>query len=315
MDPEKDRMNSPLPRRNFLSILMGIPFLRVLTWEAGMFPGRAKKFIPNPSGLKTSLNAYSFNAPLLAGTMTLDNLLDFCSVSGFQGVDITAYYFKGYPEVPSDEHLYQIKRKAVRLGLEISGTGVRNDFTIADPVKRKSEVALVKAWIESAAKLGAPVIRIFAGNQKNDGIANEKVLEWMLEDIRTCADYGRQHGVIVGLQNHNDFIQTASDAVQILEKIHSDWLGLILDTGSFRVLDPYEEIQRAAPHAVNWQIKEKVFSHGAEQDLDFDRLMEIIRVSGYRGFLPIETLGEGDPSARVIAMLAKLKTEISRNDH
>ena len=102
--------------------------------------------------------------------MTISDMLDFCADTGFEGVDITGYYFKGYPQVPSDEYLFEIKRKAFRLGLEISGTGVRNDFTIADKTKREQEVALVKNWIEVAAKIGAPVIRIFAGNQKNEGI-------------------------------------------------------------------------------------------------------------------------------------------------
>jgi hypothetical protein len=36
-----------------------------------------------------------------------------------------------------DEYLFKVKRMALRLGLEISGTGVRNDFTIADKTKGK----------------------------------------------------------------------------------------------------------------------------------------------------------------------------------
>ena len=75
-------------------------------------------------------------------------------------------------------------------------------------------MALVKNWIEVAAKIGAPVIRIFAGNQKNEGITKEQVTEWMLKDIQTCVEYGKQYGVIIGLQNHNDFIQTAGQVIK-----------------------------------------------------------------------------------------------------
>lgn len=258
-------------------------------------------------GLKTSLNAFSFNAPLTDGVMSISDLLDFCSGAGFEGVDITGYYFKGYPLVPSDDYLFQIKRKAFKLGIEISGTGVRNDFTIADKTKRGQEVALVKNWIEVAAKIGAPVIRIFAGNQKNDGITREKVTEWMVEDIRSCVNYGKQYGVIIGLQNHNDFIQTASQVTNIIETINSEWLGLVLDTGSYRVHDPYEEIERSVKYTVNWQIKEKVFINGSEKETDLDKLMAIIKTSGYKGYLPIETLGEGDPKNKITALLAKLQ--------
>ena len=158
-----------------------------------------------------------------------------------------------------------------------------------------------------AAKIGAPVIRIFAGTQKNEGIAREKVLEWMLRDIRTCVDYGKKNGVVIGLQNHNDFIQTAQQVNEIIETVNSEWLGLILDTGIYRVNDPYSEISNSIKHAVNWQIKENVFINGKEVETDLKKLMTIINTSGYAGYLPIETLGEGDPKVKIKILFEKLK--------
>ena len=300
-------MSNQFNRRKFLASIIGMPVI------ATIYPGlnSVAAAVKDPgnisNGLKTSLNAYSFNAPLTDGSMTISDMFDFCADSGFEGVDITGYYFEGYPVVPPDEYLFQIKRKAVKLGLEISGTGVRNDFTIADEAKREQEVTLVKNWIEVAAKIGAPVIRIFAGNQKNEGISKETVTEWMLKDLRTCVDYGKQHGVIIGLQNHNDFIQTAEQIIKIIEAVNSEWLGIILDTGSYRVNDPYEEISKSIRYTVNWQIKENVFINGAEQETDMDKLMGIIKSSGYKGYLPIETLGPGDPKTKIISLFSKLK--------
>ncbi len=80
-----------------------------------------------------SLNAYSFNNPLLAHEMTLQELFHFAAETGFMGVDLTAYYIPDYPEVPEDKILFDIKRKALFQGIAITGTGVRNDFTSADP--------------------------------------------------------------------------------------------------------------------------------------------------------------------------------------
>jgi sugar phosphate isomerase/epimerase len=292
-------------RRKFLSTALAIPAAASMALHPQQVAAKAP--LNNVNGLKTSLNAYSFNALLTSGKMTISDLLDFCAGAGFDGVDITGYYFSGYPQVPADDYLYQIKRKAHRLGIAISGTGVRNDFTIADSGKRQQEVALVKSWIEVAAKIGAPVIRIFAGTQKNEGVTKEQVTAWMLKDIQTCVEYGKQHGVVVGLQNHNDFIQTAAQVNSIIEAIHSEWFGLILDTGSYRVNDPYEEIALSIKHAVNWQVKEKIFIQGQEQDTDLGKLMNIIKASSYKGYLPIETLGEGDPTIKVPALLAKLQ--------
>jgi len=80
-------------------------------------------------GLKISLNAFSFDKPLKAGTLTISGMLDYCARVGFEGVDLTGYYFPGYPVVPSDEFIYEVKKKAFKLGMGISGTGVKNDFT------------------------------------------------------------------------------------------------------------------------------------------------------------------------------------------
>jgi sugar phosphate isomerase/epimerase len=249
-----------------------------------------------------SLNAFSFNDPLMNNEMNLNDLLDACVEIGFDGVDITAYYFPGYPNVPADDFLYHVKRKAFRLGLKITGTGVRNDFTEPDKRKREGHVSLVKNWIDAAAKLGAPVIRIFAGIQNPKGYTRSQILEWMLHDVRECVAYGKQNGVIVAIQNHNDFIQTADEAIEIVEKINSEWFGLILDTGSYRTRDPYDEIAKSAKYAVNWQIKENVFVDGAEVPADIPRLINIIKAAGYRGYIPIETLGPGDPKAKVRAL-------------
>jgi sugar phosphate isomerase/epimerase len=283
---------------------MGIPAAGLLM-SADAKDEYKKKIQAN--GLKTSLNAYSFNKPLTDGSMSIPELIGFCAATGFDGVDITAYYFKGYPQVPSDDYLFDIKRKAFKAGLEITGTGVRNDFTIADKAKRELEVQLVKNWIEAASKLGASVLRIFAGTQKNEGIPREQVTEWMLKDIQTCVDDGKQHGVIIGMQNHNDFIQTADQIISLVETINSPWFGIILDIGSYRINEPFAEIEKSIRHAVNWQVKEKMFINGTEADTDLNKLINMIKASGYRGYLPIETLGDGDPKIKVKALFEKMQ--------
>lgn len=244
--------------------------------------------------------------------MTIDDMLVFCAEQGFLGVDITAYYFRGYPNVPPDDYLYHVKRKAFSLGMEISGTGVRNDFTEPDTNKRKESVLLVKRWIDAAEKIGAPVIRIFSGTQKPAGFSRDQILDWMLKDIRDCIDYGKQHGVVVAIQNHDDFIKTANDAIQILEAIKSEWFGLILDTGSYRIGDPYAEIEKTIKYAVNWQIKERIFVDGKETDVDMDKLIGIIKKSGYSGYIPLETLGEGDPKMKVSALLQRVQNSLAK---
>jgi sugar phosphate isomerase/epimerase len=249
--------------------------------------------------LKLSCNLYSFNEVLTRGQMTLDEVLEFCARTGFDAVDPTAYYFPGYPKVPKDEYLFKIKRQAFLLGLDISGTGVRNDFTDPSKARREADIGLVAQWSECAVRLGAPLLRVFSGKGVPDGFKREQVLDWVVNSLKSCVEYGARFGVMMALQNHDDFVQNADHVLQVLELVNSEWLGVHLDIGSFNTPDPYEDIARCAPYAVTWQIKEMVKLAGKEQKTDLKKIVKIIRECGYRGYLPLETLGEGDPKVKV----------------
>jgi len=298
-----------LKRRNFLKTALAIPALASsnFLFSTPLQKNNKINSINAAHKLKISLNAYSFNASLTNGSMNLDDLLEFCSGTIIQAVDLTGYYFPGYPAVPSDEYIYHIKQKAFRLGLGISGTGVRNDFTDPDEKKRREHITLVKNWIECASKLGAPVIRIFAGTQNPQGYSWDRVATWMMKDVQECIDHGKKHGVVVGIQNHNDFIKNAADVQKIMKMNSSEWFGLILDTGSYQTGDPYQQIADTARYAVNWQLKENVFINGVETPADLGKIITAIKASGYRGYVPIETLGAGDPKIKVPAFLEKVQ--------
>jgi sugar phosphate isomerase/epimerase len=287
-------------RRQILKSIGLIPFC-----SPNLF---AKKAENECFRLKTSLNAFSFDAALKSGQFNLFQLLDYCHEHQFDAVDLTAYYFPSYPNVPSDDYIFSLKRKAMALGLEISGTGVRTDFTKNDKDKRNEQIELVKNWIIVAEKLGAPVIRIFAGApvaaDQWESTANR-----IIEDFKTCIEFGKKHGVIVAVQNHNDFIKTSAHVHYLFEKIADPWFGLINDTGGFRSADTYADTAETIKHTVNWQIKEKIFVNNVEMDTDISKLMGIIKKSCYKGYIPIETLGPGNAHEKI----TKLMTEIRKH--
>ncbi len=283
--------------------------------------GLAQPAIPttHPANIKLALNAYSFNDVLTGNrradkkvTLTLPQLLDWCASQNIAAVDLTGYYFPGYPAVPSDEFIYDLKHKAFSLGVAISGTGIRNNFASPDPAVRAADVKLAKEWIVVASKLGAPVLRLFAGEIPKGYENNwDEVAGWMIDCYKECAAFGAQHGVIIGIQNHGDMLQTAEQCIKIVKAVDSKWAGIILDTGNFKVADPYVDIEAVVPYAVNWQVKESVFGIGSEIPTDMPRLMQILKRSNYRGFLPIETLyvknKPYDPYVLVPAMLRDLQ--------
>lgn len=273
--------------------------------------------VAHKTPIRFSLNAFSFNDLLLARNSrdslpvyTVSNLLDWCAMQNLEAVDITGYYFPGYPAVPSDELIRSVRDKADRLGLAISGTGIRNNFASPDPAVRKADVELAKRWIDVAAKLGAPVLRLFAGAvPKGYEDRWQEVADWMVPCFRECAEYAATRGVKIGIQNHADMLSTADQCLWLLKAVNHPAVGLIIDTGSFTTADPYDDIARTAHLAINWQVK--VSLHGRPpRKTDYRKVMQILRTSGYKGFLPVETLATKgvpyDPFELVPAMLREM---------
>ena len=250
---------------------------------------------------KPSLNAYSFNGLLTKGLkdkgMTLFDLLDFCAENDLDAIDPTGYFFPGYPKPPDAKFLNDFKRRAFVLGIAISGTGVRNNFTTPDKNARARDVELVKNWVEVASRLGAPVLRVFSGPPPTAGHTWDETVGWLVEDLKKCVEHGQKHGVVIGMQNHNDFLKTAEQTLKIVKMVDSEWFGVVVDTGSFSSADPYKDIAAVAPYAVNWQIKE---------NMDVKKIVRIAREAGYRGYLPMETLG-ADPRTGVRRLLKEMQ--------
>ena len=289
-----------IDRRNFFTCSAGLAVAAAVPAPAGVARESGVK-------LKLGLNAYSFDKPLRDGSMTLAAAVQFCAQHGVDALDATGYYFPGYPNVPGDEYIYSLKRTAFVNGVAICGTGVRNDFAVADTTARKNDVRMVKDWIVVASKLGAPVIRIFSGRVRPNGYSFDAALEWMVADFKECAAFGKQHGVMVAVQQHNDFLKTAAETIRVIDAVGSGWFGCILDIGSLRQGDPYAEIEKLIPYAVSWQIKEKVGRDGKEEPTDLAKIKAIIDRSGYRGYVPFEALGPGDPGAKVVGFLEKIR--------
>src|SRR5271157_4015281 len=166
-----------IDRRRFLTRSATMAALAAMPPPAIPAPAR----IARESGvkLKLGLNAYSFDTLLREGSITLTDAVHFCALHGVDALDATGYYFPGYPNVPTDEYIYTLKRVAFVNGVAISGTGVHNDFAVADPAARKKDVQLIKDWIVVASKLGAPVIRVFSGSARPAGATFEQALAWM----------------------------------------------------------------------------------------------------------------------------------------
>jgi sugar phosphate isomerase/epimerase len=276
--------------------------------------------IPERNGspyMKLSLAGYSFNrflkrrpAPEEAAKakMSLEDFIDFCAKMDLDGCEPTSYYFPAQVTYP---YLQQIKHQAFRLGLDISGTAIGNDFCVPYGEQWDAQVRDARRWIEYAGALGAPAIRFFAGNVPK-GDTEDAALERCVHGLNECLKYAPYHGVFVALENHGGITATPEQLLRIVENVTpSPWFGINFDSGNFRTDDPYRDLEKIAPYTVNAQIKVNIHKNGVEEPADFGRIISILKDADYRGYVVLEYEGKEDPFEAIPGHLKRLRKLIS----
>jgi sugar phosphate isomerase/epimerase len=307
-------MQSTLNRRGFLRqaaiALTATPLVPLLCPAIEPFNRKG------PPRLRLSLAAYSFrqffkdgrnkDATALDAAKQIDlfRFIDFCADHDCEGAELTSYYF---PPATDREFLLKLRRHAFLRGVTISGTAVGNTFTHPEGPQRQSEIAMVKKWIEHAAVMGAPHIRIFAGSTPR-GLNPDEAKKFCISGVEECAKVAAQNGIFLGLENHGGIVAEPKDLLDIIRAINSPWVGINLDSGNFHTEDPYRDFELCAPYAVNVQIKSEIRRrHGGTEPADLKRMVGILRKASYQGFVALEYEAAPDPWKEVPVLLKQLR--------
>lgn len=242
-----------------------------------------------------SMAAYSMREPLENGEMSLFEFVDWCGELGLAGTELTSYYF---PEEVTTDYLHRLKRRAWRSGLTVTGTAVGNDFCLPPGTERREQIDHVRRWIDYAAEMYAPHIRIFAGSAP-EGVERETAIGWVVASIREVLTYAAERGVMLGLENHGGVTARAESHLEICDRVGEDpWFGINLDTGNYRT-NVYRELEMAAPAAVNVQYKVEVHRDGTSKPADVERIRDILVGAEYRGWIALEYEADEDPRAAI----------------
>ena len=269
--------------------------------------------------LRLSLAAYSFReffkdashnrpkAPPADKQIDLFQFIDYCADHNCHGAELTSYYF---PKEISPEFLLKIKRHAFLRGIELSGTSVGNTFTVPAGAKRDQEIAHTKKWIDHAALMGIPHIRVFAGNL--EGESPEAAKKNCIGALEECCAYAGSRGVFLGIENHGGIVAEPAALLDIIKSVQSPWIGINLDTANFHTDDPYRDLALCAPYAVNVQLKTEVQAKGKKKEAaDIKRIVQILRDANYQGYLVLEYEAAEDPFNAVPRVLKELSEFVS----
>jgi len=287
--------------------LVGSRFIRV---EVPAYASQEPIQTATSSHVQTGLAAYSFRsqfefmrgkAQVPANDKKLDmfSFIDYCAQHNC-GAELTSYFF---PPTADEAYFLRVKRHAFLNGVPIVGTAIGNNFTIGKGEALDQQIADAKRWIDWASVMGAPHIRFFAGTRKQLEAAPDN-MKIAIESLQSCADHAAKRGVFIGVENHGQL--TADQVLQVVEGVQSDWFGVNLDTGNFVSEDPYADITRCVPHAVNIQFKIKMKTPEQQAyEADLPRIAKIIKGAKYRGYVVLE-FEEQNPFEHCPGWLQKL---------
>lgn len=263
-----------------------------------------------PSHLKLSLAAYSFRQWLDLKVKKLD-LFDFVNLAAdyaIDGVELTSYYF---PTDVGPSYLHKLKQHAFNLGLDISGTSVGNNFCLPKGPKLDAQYELVRTWIDRAAELDAPTIRIFAGSVAAGSNEDEAVAQ-TIDGINACLPYAIEKGVTLALENHGGITATPKQLLRLVQGVKFGNFGVNLDTGNFHGEDVYADLAELAPYAVNVQVKTEITPKGGKkQEADLAKVIKVLRDAKYSGYVVLEYEAAEDAMVAVPRHLKTLRNLIS----
>jgi sugar phosphate isomerase/epimerase len=261
--------------------------------------------------MRVGLAAYSMRDALQAKpgarrAMDLLGFVDWAATLDTDAVELTSYYF---PEPVTREYLHELKRRCHLNGLDISGGAIRNNFTLPPGAELEKWFAHLDTWLGHYATLGAPVIRVFAGVPPK-GLSEEQGIANAITSLKRACEMAAKHGVMLGLENH-DYLTKIDRMLPIINAIDSPWFGVNFDSGNVDSDDPYRELAKIAPHAVNVQLKVETGPSRAKRPTDVGRVIDLLAGAGFRGYVVLEYEARPDPYEAVPKHLRELRQAIN----
>ncbi len=176
---------------------------------------------------------------------------------------------------------------------------IRQSYYDPDPAQRKKAVEASKMWIDIAAALGSPSVRLHiagAGKLKPD-------VDRAVESLKQVSDYAATKKVIATLENDDNFTEDPFYIVEILTKVKNPYLRALPDFCNSMLTHDQEFNNRGLEamfsHAYNIaHVKDsEVGDKGKLATVDVAKCFEIAKASGFRGYYSMEWEGAGEPYA------------------
>ena len=270
-----------------------------------------------PSKMELGVAAYGFrdyfewsrdkkNKPKAGhAQITILDFVNWCADNGVPGAELTSYFF---PPDTDTAYCEKVRALADKRGVRITGSAIGNTYTNPPGEKRDEQLAYTKKWVDFCAIMGAPHIRVFAGAAPK-GMSLEDGVKNCIETYQMALDYAATKKIYLGIENHGGVVAEPEQLIQIIRAAKSEYAGINFDSGNFHTEDPYADLAKIAPYAVNVQLKMEIKRKDAKEAeaSDIKRVIQILRDANYQGWFTLEYETKDDPFTNVPRILNELR--------
>ncbi len=249
--------------------------------------------------MKPKFACADFTFPLLEH----DKALKLIAMMGFDGVDIGL--FEGRSHLQPSSQFPQLEKNAKTLSARLKDAGLEaadvflqcdNDFSVYafnQPDAKRREVAC--GWylqtLEYASLLGGRHVTILPGVEFRSE-PYEDSFQRAAETLGWCVEKAEEYGFTLGVEAHvGSLVQMPAQAERLIQSVPG--LTLTLDYTHFiRLGVPQTEADTLVRYASHFHARnaapDNVQVVAAENVIDYDRVVELMKQTRYRGYLGVE---------------------------
>ncbi|GAB4465297.1 MAG: sugar phosphate isomerase/epimerase [Thermoflexibacter sp.] len=280
-----------------------------------------------PLFFKISLAEWSLHKMLF--DKKLDNLDFPAKAKNDFGIDAVEYVNQFFKDKAKDTaYLTELKKRTDDLGVTnvlimIDGEGFLGS---TDAKERMKAVENHYQWVEAAKFLGCHSIRV---NAYGKGTA-EEVSKAAVDGLGKLSEFAEKVGINVIVENHGSYSSDGAWLANVMKSVGKANCGTLPDFGNFcmkyknddwkqgceNMYDRYKGVEEMMPFAKGVSAKSNVFdAEGNEANMDYRRLLQIVKNAGYTGHIGIEyegnELSEEEGVRATKKLLEKVGAELS----
>jgi len=242
--------------------------------------------------IKISLAEWSLHKSIQSGEMSN---MDFPRIARTQfdidAIEYVSVLFETKTSVEDIGYLIRLKKECEKYHVKSNLIMVDDEGNLGDtdPVKRNDAVTNHFKWVKAARFLGCHSIRVNASGEGSPG----EVQRAVVDGLSKLCDFASQYNINVIIENHGGNSSKTDWLIPVIQKVNKRNCGLLPDFGNFENEDRYQAVVKMMPYSKGVSAKSYDFdSLGNETEIDYRKMLNIVKESGYKSYIGIEFEGE-----------------------